>query len=54
MAEKDESLFGGLFDTPEEPIRPETVGALDYITDIPIGALKGDFLQGDASGVKPV
>ena len=41
MAEKDESLFGGLFDTPEEPIRPETVGALDYITDIPIGALKG-------------
>ena len=41
MAEKEESLFGGLFDTPEEPIRPETVGALDYITDIPIGALKG-------------
>ena len=41
MAEQDDSIFGGLFSEPAENIQPETVGALDYLTDIPVGAVKG-------------
>ena len=41
MAEQDESIFGGFFSEPTENIEPETVGALDYLTDIPVGAIKG-------------
>ena len=41
MAEQDDSIFGGLFSEPAENIQPETVGALDYLTDIPVGAIKG-------------
>jgi hypothetical protein len=40
MAEEDFSILD-LFEESEEPIKPETVGALDYITDIPLGAIKG-------------
>ena len=40
MAE-EENIFGTLFSEPQEEIKPETVGALDYITDIPIGLVKG-------------
>ena len=41
MAEEDKGIFGGLFSEPQEEIKPETVGALDYITDIPVGLVKG-------------
>ncbi len=41
MAEQNDDIFGGLFSAPEENISPERVGALDYFTDIPIGAVKG-------------
>ena len=41
MAEQDDSIFGGLFSEPAENIQPETVGAIDYLTDIPVGAIKG-------------
>ena len=41
MAEQDESIFGGFFSEPTENIEPETVGAIDYLTDIPVGAIKG-------------
>ncbi len=41
MAEENTDLFGGVFSEPQEEIRPETTGAIDYITDIPIGAIKG-------------
>ena len=41
MAEQDDSIFGNLFAESEQEIQPETVGALDYITDIPLGVLKG-------------
>ena len=41
MAEEDRGIFGGIFAEPQQEIKPETVGALDYITDIPIGAVKG-------------
>ena len=41
MAEEDKGIFGGFFDPPEQNISPETVGAIDYLTDIPIGAIKG-------------
>ena len=41
MAEQDDSIFGNLFAESEQEIQPETVGALDYITDIPVGVLKG-------------
>jgi hypothetical protein len=41
MAEKDDSLFGGVFDEPIKKIKPDTTGALDYITDIPVGVVKG-------------
>ncbi len=41
MAEEDTGIFGGFFDPPEENINPERVGALDYLTDIPVGAVKG-------------
>src|SRR5210317_143130 len=40
MAE-EENIFGTLFSEPQEEIKPETVGALDYITDIPVGLVKG-------------
>ena len=37
MAE-DTGLFSStLFDSSEAPVEPETVGALDYFTDVPIG-----------------
>ena len=41
MEEENTSIFGGIFSEPQEEIRPETTGAIDYITDIPIGAIKG-------------
>ena len=41
MAEQDDSIFGGLFSEPAENIQPETVGALDYFTDVPVGIAKG-------------
>ncbi len=41
MEEENRSIFGGIFSEPQEEIRPETTGAIDYITDIPIGAIKG-------------
>jgi len=41
MAEENTNIFGNLFSEPQEEIRPETTGAIDYITDIPIGAIKG-------------
>ena len=41
MTEQDDSIFGGLFSEPAENIQPEKVGALDYLTDIPVGAIKG-------------
>jgi len=41
MAEQDDSIFGNLFAESEQEIQPETIGALDYITDIPVGVLKG-------------
>jgi len=41
MAE-DTGLFSStLFDSSEAPVEPETVGALDYFTDVPIGIAKG-------------
>ena len=40
MAE-DNSIFGDIFKAEQPEIEPETVGALDYITDIPLGVLKG-------------
>ena len=41
MAE-DKGLFSdSLFASSEAPVEPETVGALDYFTDIPIGIAKG-------------
>jgi hypothetical protein len=40
MAE-DNSIFGDIFKAEQPEIEPETVGALDYITDIPLGILKG-------------
>ena len=41
MAE-DKGLFQDtLFGSSEAPVEPETVGALDYFTDIPIGIAKG-------------
>ena len=42
MAQQDDSIFGGLFSEPAENIQPETVGAIDYLTDIPVGAIKGE------------
>jgi len=39
MAEEDTGIFGGFFSEPAENIQPETVGALDYLTDIPVGAI---------------
>jgi hypothetical protein len=57
MAEEDNSIFGNLFDESEEEIQPETVGALDYITDIPLGILKGasQAVQGLVSlGAMPI
>jgi len=39
--DEEENIFGGLFSEPKEEIKPETVGALDYITDIPVGVVKG-------------
>jgi len=56
MAE-DNSIFGNLFDEAEEEIQPETVGALDYLTDIPVGILKGasQAVQGLVSlGAMPI
>ena len=56
MAE-DNSIFGNLFDEAEEEIQPETVGALDYLTDIPLGVLKGasQAVQGLVSlGAMPI
>ena len=41
MAEQDDSIFGDIFKVQQPETEPETVGALDYITDIPIGILKG-------------
>ena len=41
MAEEDTGIFGGFFSEPAENIQPETVGALDYFTDIPVGIAKG-------------
>ena len=41
MAEEDKGIFGGLFSEPQEEIKPETVGAIDYLTDIPVGFVKG-------------
>jgi hypothetical protein len=41
MAE-DKGLFSdSLFGSSEAPVEPETVGALDYFTDIPVGIAKG-------------
>ena len=41
MAE-DTGLFSdSLFASSEDPVEPETVGALDYFTDVPIGIAKG-------------
>ena len=41
MAE-DKGLFSdALFGSREAPVEPETVGALDYFTDVPIGIAKG-------------
>ena len=41
MAEENKDIFGGIFSEPQEEIRPETTGAIDYITDIPVGVVKG-------------
>ena len=57
MAEQDDSIFGNLFDETEQEIQPETVGALDYLTDIPLGVLKGasQAVQGLVSlGAMPI
>ena len=41
MAE-DKGLFSdALFGSREAPVEPETVGALDYFTDVPVGIAKG-------------
>jgi hypothetical protein len=40
MAE-EKNIFGGLFDEEKEQVQPETVGAVDYLTDVPIGITKG-------------
>ena len=41
MAE-DTGLFSdSLFASREDPVEPETVGALDYFTDVPVGIAKG-------------
>ena len=40
MAE-DNSIFGDIFKAEQPEIEPETVGALDYLTDIPLGIFKG-------------
>tara|TARA_B110000483_G_scaffold130867_1_gene156599 strand:- start:933 stop:5342 length:4410 start_codon:yes stop_codon:yes gene_type:complete len=57
MAEQDDSIFGNLFAESEQEIQPETVGALDYLTDIPVGILKGasQAVQGLVSlGAMPI
>ena len=41
MAEEEKGIFDSLFGSSQEPVKPETVGALDYVTDIPLGAIKG-------------
>ena len=39
---EDKGLFSdALFESSETPVEPETVGALDYFTDVPIGIAKG-------------
>jgi hypothetical protein len=56
MAE-DNSIFGDIFKAEQPEIEPETVGALDYITDIPLGILKGasQAVQGLVSlGAMPI
>ncbi len=56
MAE-DNSIFGDIFKAEQPEIEPETVGALDYITDIPLGILKGasQAIQGLISlGAMPI
>ena len=57
MAEEDNSIFGDIFKAEQPEIEPETVGALDYITDIPLGVLKGasQAVQGLVSlGAMPI
>ena len=34
MAEENTGIFGNMFGEEREEIQPETVGALDYFTDI--------------------
>ena len=41
MAEEETGIFGTLFDPEQEQVQPETVGALDYFTDVPVGLVKG-------------
>ena len=41
MAEEEKGIFDSLFGSSQEPVKPETVGALDYVTDIPLGSIKG-------------
>jgi len=41
MAEDTGLFTSTLFDSSEAPVEPETVGALDYFTDVPIGIAKG-------------
>jgi len=56
MAE-DNSIFGDIFKAEQPEIEPETVGALDYLTDIPLGILKGasQAVQGLVSlGAMPI
>jgi hypothetical protein len=41
VAEEEKDIFGGLFDAEKEQVQPETVGAINYLTDVPIGIVKG-------------
>jgi hypothetical protein len=41
VAEEEKDIFGGLFDAEKEQVQPETVGAINYLTDVPIGVVKG-------------
>ena len=57
MAEQDDSIFGDIFKVQQPETEPETVGALDYLTDIPLGILKGasQAVQGLVSlGAMPI
>jgi hypothetical protein len=57
MAEENTGIFGNMFGEEREEIQPETVGALDYFTDIPLGILKGasQAVQGLVSlGAMPI